>query len=197
MKIKPIYIYLTALVLIVVTILIFDSQDTTSKNDSTQMQQSQMPNDDIHQNLGGAPGSGNVSGEFREKMNRLKKDYESNPADTANAKEYARLLAAAHKPYEAIPIYEQILKSYPQRNDIRLELATVYYNKKDFLKAKQEMEIVYENQPNSPDIQYNLGAAEAALGNNEKAKSMWQDVVEKYPGTEAAQIASNSLQSLR
>lgn len=198
MKIKPLFLYLGSILIIVLVILIVDSgNSSTSSNKLETDQQSQMPNDDIHQNLGNAPGSGNVSKEFKEKMSKLKTEYESNPSDTINSKEYARLLAAAHEPEKSVDVYNSILTIDPERNDIRLELATVYYNLQQYNNAKSEILKVYEEEPNSPGVQYNLGAIEAALGNIDKAKSIWQDVINKYPDSEAAEIASTSLKSLQ
>lgn len=197
MKIKPLYIYLGAFVIIIIALIFMTSGGQTTESMPNTSNESSMPDDDIHKNLGNGPGSGNVSSEFRQKMERLKSNYEANPGDTSNAKEYARLLAAAHEPEEAVKVYKSILDDYAKRNDIRLELATVYYNLKQFENAKREIETVFKNDPDSPDVQYNLGAVEAALGNNERAKTIWRQVINDYPGSEAARIASTSLQSLQ
>ncbi len=197
MKVKPVYIYLGAFIIIVVALVIMTSGgNPTTSSIPNISNQSEMPNDDIHQNLGNAPGSGNVSTEFKEKMARLKTGYESNPADTVIALEYARLLAAAHKPNEALEIYNNILQKDSERTDIRIELATVYYNLQNFTEAKKQIEAALAKKPNSPDIQYNLGAIEASLGNFERAREIWEKVLAEYPNSEAAKIASSSLQNL-
>lgn len=197
MKVKPVYIYLGAFIIVVIALVIITSGGNHSTSSSPNLpNQSEMPNDDIHQNLGKAPGSGNVSTEFKEKMARLKTGYESNPADTANALEYARLLAAAHKPNEALEIYNNILRRDSERTDIRIELATVYYNMQNFTEAKKQIEAVLAKKPNSPDVQYNLGAIEASLGNLGRAKEIWEKVIVEHPNSEAAKIASTSLQNL-
>lgn len=197
MKVKPVYIYLGAFIIVVIALVIMTSGGNPSTPSSPNISnQSEMPNDDIHKNLGNAPGSGNVSPEFKEKMARLKTGYESNPADTANALEYARLLAAAHKPDEALEIYNNILQRDPERTDIRIELATVYYNLQNYTEAKKQIESVLAKKPNSPDVQYNLGAIEASLGNSERAKEIWEKVITEHPNSEAAKIARTSLQNL-
>lgn len=196
MKIRPIHIYLGAFIIIVISLVLMTSEDTTSSQTPGISNQSQIPQDDIHQNLGNAPGSGNVSSEFKENMARLKAGYENNPSDTINALEYARLLAAAHKPNDALEVYNKILEFDLGRTDIRLEVATVYYNMQNFTEAKKQMEAVLAKEPNSPDVQYNLGAIEAALGNPARAKEIWEKVVAEYPSSEAAKIASSSLQNL-
>lgn len=197
MKIKPIYIYLGTFVIVIIALVVMTSGGNPSTSSMGTPQEQTMPKDDIHQNLGNAPGSGNVSSEFKQKMANLKSGYENNPADTVNAKEYARLLAAAHKPQEALDVYNGILEINPERVDIRLELATVYYNLKRFSEAKRETEIVLKKNPDSPGVEYNLGAIEAALGNPDKAKEIWEKVISEYPNSEAARIANTSLQNLK
>lgn len=195
MKIKPVFIYLGAFIIVIILLVITSSGGKTSTPEPQVSEESTMPQDDIHQNLGKAPGTGNVSSEFKQKMEKLKSEYESNPKDTVNSKEYARLLAAAHKPAEALDVYKSILAVNSNRNDIRIELATVYYNLGQFNDAKNEIESVLKQQPDSPDILYNLGAVEAAMGNMQRAKEIWEKVKTDYPGTEAARIAETSLQN--
>lgn len=197
MKIKPLFIYLGAFVLVVIAIIIFSTNKKTNFRSTQFENEKQIPDDDIHNSLGTAPGGGNVSSEFRERMNKLKAKYEEDPGDTANTLEYGRLLAAAHKPEEALKIFNYILVIDKNRDDVRFDVATVYYNLQRFSDAKRELEMIYRNGSNSPDILYNLGAVEATLGNNQKAKELWQKVIENHPESEAAEIAGNSLKSLK
>ncbi|MDZ7763596.1 MAG: tetratricopeptide repeat protein [Melioribacteraceae bacterium] len=194
MKLKPVYIYLSVFVLVIVAIVIFSTNDEQNNPQPNVTQQQTMPQDEIHKNLGSSPG--NVSAEFRQKMERLKDNYESNPDDTVNAIEYARLLAAAHKPNDALNIYQEILKKDNSRDDLRIELATVYYNMQQYLEAKSELEYVLERNPNADDVIYNLGAVEASLGNTEKAKEIWKRLVNDFPNSDAAEFAKQSLENL-
>jgi len=198
MKVKPIYIYLGAFIIVVIALVIMTSGGNPSTSSSPDISnQSEMPQDDIHKNLGNSPGSGNVSSEFKQKMANMKSEYESNPADTVNAKEYARLLAAAHNPEEAVIVYNSILNKDSKRLDIRNELATVYYNLQNFEEAKKQIEAVIKADPEEPGAHYNLGAIEAAQGNIDKANDIWQKVIEQFPNTEAAQLATTSLQKIK
>lgn len=192
MKIKPLYIYLSLFVVVIIILVIVSSGGKTEHSLHNQA----MPQDEIHQNLGGAPGGGNVSSEFKQRMEYLKSTYENNPGDTVNSKEYARLLAAAHKPQEAVEIFLSILNQDKSRDDIRVELATVYYNLNQFENAKNQLEKVLSNNPTSTEVIYNLGAIEATMGNNDRAKEIWEKLVADYPESEAAQFASSALQSL-
>lgn len=194
MKLKPVYIYLLVFVLVIVAIVIFSTNDSQRVSEPNITQQQSLPEDEIHQNLGNS--TGNVSAEFRQKMERLKSRYETNPSDTLNAKEYARLLAAAHKPNEALEVYKDILSKDNSRDDLRIELATVYFNMQKFAEAKSELEFVLEQNPNAADVIYNLGAVEATIGNTEKAKELWGKIIVEYPNTDAAEYAEESMKNL-
>lgn len=192
MKIKPLYIYLSLFVVVIIILVIISSGGKTERS----VQNQTMPQDEIHQNLGSAPGGGNVSSEFKQRMEKLKSNYETNPKDTVNSKEYARLLAAAHKPEESVEIFQSILNLDNSRDDIRVELATVYYNLNQYEDAKKQLETVLNNNPSSTEVIYNLGAIEASIGNSEKAREIWEKLVADFPESEAAQFASSALQSL-
>lgn len=192
MKIKPLYIYLSLFVVVIIILVIISSGGKTERS----VQNQTMPQDEIHQNLGSAPGGGNVSSEFKQRMEKLKSNYETNPKDTVNSKEYARLLAAAHKPEESVEIFQSILNLDNARDDIRVELATVYYNLNQYEDAKKQLETVLNNNPSSTEVIYNLGAIEASMGNSEKAREIWEKLVADFPESEAAQFASSALQSL-
>ena len=197
MKIKPVYIYLISFVIIIGIIVIFS---TTSNDEGLPTEQvnphSEMPNDEVHKNLEDAPGSGNVKSSAREKLELLEDKYNENPSDTANAQEYARMLAAAHQPEKAVEIYEGILSSDENRMDVRFELATVYYNLQKYDEAKEQLQIALNYDPNNLEAKYNLGAIEASQGNKEKAKEYWTDIVENHPESDVANIAKSSLQRL-
>ena len=197
MKIKPIYLYLVSFVIIIAIIVLFTSEkENPDLPTEDVIPHSEMPLDDTHKNFQGAPGSGNVTPEFREKMKNLKKSYEQNPGDSAIAVEYARLLAAAHRSDEALDVYQKLINYYPNNSDFRLELATVYYSLQQFDKAKEEILLVIEKEPDAPDVKYNLGAIEFALGNEEKAKEIWNKIIDESPGSEAAEYARRSLENI-
>ncbi len=198
MKLKPIYIYILSFIALVALLVLFTKESNDQGLPTRDVNpNSEMPDDEIHKGMGqGTADGSNVSPEFRQRMANLKSTYEANPSDTASAHEYAMLLAAAHKPNESLEVYRSILEIDPNRVDIRLELATVYYNLQQFENAKMEIVKVIEAEPDAADAKYNLGAVEAALGNNEKAKEIWNDIITTMPNSEAANYAKRSLESL-
>lgn len=196
MKVKPFYLYIGLFIAALVLLILFYQQDDPNQiaevNPNTQ-----MPNDEIHKGIEGkTPSAGNVSEGFKKKMNYLKEQVESNPNDTAKVKEYADLLSASHKPDEAIEQFESILAKDGKRIDILLPLVYLYFTKQNIPKAEEYTRRVLAINPDHAQAHYNLGALEATKGNSDKAKEIWEMIVKKYPNTEAAHIAEQSLKQL-
>ena len=126
----------------------------------------------------------------------LKKKADEDPKDTLAIREYADMLAAAHKPEEAITYYNRILDLNPARKDILFSLAFLYYNKKDYLNAEKVTNRVFLYDKDNLQARYNLGAIAAANGDNEKAKLIWNKLIKEHPNTDEAKLAQSSLSKL-
>lgn len=197
MKGKSLYIYLGAVIIIVAAIFIYDSLSGGNPVTVADTQSSGMPNDDIHKGLGGdAPSAGNVKSEFMQRYNNLKEKYNSNPKDTAVAKEYAMILSQAHRKPKAIEIFNDIIKIDPSRTDILLMLGFEYYGMQDYEKAEKVTAQLLKYDKDNAQAKYNLGAINLAMGKTETARKYWKEVVEKHPGSEAARYAEDSLGEL-
>lgn len=197
MRFKPLYAYLSLVVILVASLIIF-----TQKNNEkplTDITNKEIPNDEIHKGLKNeeAPNKNNVSADVLRKMEELKKAAEDNPNDTLKLKEYADFLTEAHKPDEAIDYYEKILKVDSKRTDILFSLAFIFYNKKDYNKSEELTNRILSYDKDNTLALYNLGAISATKGDNEKAKNIWNEIIRKYPGTEAAKAAEQSVSNLK
>lgn len=195
MKIKPVYLYLSIFVLVIL-IIVMTSQN--ANNVGEQITSEQMPDDEIHKGLqnGETPGKGNVSSNIKHQMEMLEKAVEENPDDTVQVKKYAELLASAHNPQKAVELYKSILNKDPNRIDILLGITFAYYNMKDLDNAELYTRKVLDIDKNNHEANYNLGAIAAGRGNTAKAKEIWESVIKKFPNTTVAQIAENSIKSL-
>lgn len=203
MKIKPIYLYISLFIVAVLIIIIVDptSNQNSKSVTNTNPNSGQMPNDEIHKGMNGMgsgdqPSAGNVSESFKQKMAELENYVTENPEDTAKVKEYAELLSAAHKPDESIKFYESILDKDQSRVDVLMPLIYLEYTKRNLDKAENYTNQVLKLDPNNAQAHYNLGAIEATRGNTNRAKEIWEMVKTKYPNTEAAHIAEQSLKQL-
>jgi tetratricopeptide (TPR) repeat protein len=198
MKVKPQYLYGAVALLVIIFLIFFTAND--ENNTSKNITENEMPDDDVHKGLKNPmeapPGKENVSGEIRHHMEVLKKEIEENPNDTLKMKEYADLLAAAHRQEEAVIYYYNILNINPRRSDILSSLAFIYYNQKDYSKASDLISKILLYEPDNTEAMYNLGAIAATMGNKPEARKKWEDLIENYPDSKEAKLAENSLKKL-
>jgi tetratricopeptide (TPR) repeat protein len=194
MKIKTLYLYGGIAVLAVAFLIYFTAQNNEGNPENLSIKE--MPDDDLHKGLNDPPGKENVSGEIRHHMEVLKKEVDENPDDTLKMREYADLLASAHKQEEAVIYYYNILNINPRRTDILSSLAFIYFNKNDFTKAKDVVEKILLYEPGNTEAIYNLGAIAASAGKKEEARKIWEELLNKYPDSNEAKLAENSLKKL-
>ena len=67
----------------------------------------------------------------------------------------------------------------------------------EFDKALATTNKILELDKDRTEAVYNLGAIAAAKGDLDKAKEIWSGLVQKYPGTRAAEIAKSALDKLK
>lgn len=201
MKFKPVYIYGLLLIAVIAVIIIATNQRDNKIAAMEDIANKEMPQDDVHKNIGKdnpmMHGKVKVNEEVKKQMEEMKAAVDSNPNDTTKVREYADFLLAAHKPDEAIPYYEMILKKDPQRSDIRFSLTFIYYNKGELDKAEEQTNKILSYDKNNSMAKYNLGAIEATRGNNEKARQIWNQVIQDNPKSETAELARNALTMLK
>jgi tetratricopeptide (TPR) repeat protein len=199
MKFKPLYFYGAFAVVIIVTLIIVSQSsntDNTKPIDITSEQK--LPDDEIHNplNSGESPNKDNVSEGFKHKLEVLEKSIEENPKDTLKIREYADLLAAAHKKDKAIEYYQKLLDINPRRTDILFSLSFIYYSSGELDKAEAETKKILAFEPDNANAQYNLGAITAGKGDKEGAREIWTKLVELYADDEIGTRAKNSIEKL-
>ena len=199
MKFKPLYFYGAIAVIVIITLIVVSQSGETENTNPTDITSEQkLPDDEIHNPLksGESPNKDNVSEGFRHKLEMLEKSIEENPKDTLKIREYADLLAAAHKTDKAIEYYQKLLDINPRRTDILFSLSFIYYSSGDLDRAEAETKKILSFDPDNTNAQYNLGAIAAGKGDKEKAKEIWTKLVEKYADDEIGIRAKNSLEKL-
>ena len=50
--------------------------------------------------------------------------------------------------------------------------------------------------PDDVMVQYNLGAIEATKGNKDKAREIWEKLINSHPNDKTTELAKNSLKKL-
>ncbi len=204
MKIRPFIIYIVLFVIVIVVIVMIDSNDTNTNNpkitEDINRNGTVMPQDSIHKGLtapgSAAPSESNVKKSVFEKMKKMEEAVKNNPNDTLKIKEYAEFMAAAHQPEKAIIYYNKILQKDPKRIDILLDLTSIYFGLKKFSEAEKVTNNILKINPKNSAANYNLGVLKAVEGKKEEARKIWQSVISKYPNTNAARMAKNSLEKL-
>ena len=200
MKVKSIYIYLGVIIVFIAAVVFFSKTTKESNRETAVNSQAQMPDDDIHSKMrsqgnGDSPSKSNVMQDAVAKINNLKADYEKNPSDTTKARLYADVLIA-HKPDEAIKIYESILKRGSRRTDILLQLTFMYFNQGDVNKAEEYNARVLNIDNSNLIAKFNTAGLAQAKGDEKRAKSIWQDLANKYPDSEVGKLAANLVKQL-
>ena len=196
MKIKPLYIYLILFASFVIGVIVFTNISSSSSN---EISNNKIPDDEIHKGMGNdgeMPSGTNVMEDARKKLEELKLSYEKNPDDTLKIKQYAEMLKVAHQTEKSIELYEKIFKKGPGRIDVLLELTFLYFNNGNLDKAEEYTNDILKINKDHQIGTYNLGAIAASRGDNAKAKSIWQGLAKKYPNTDIASIAQQSIMEL-
>jgi tetratricopeptide (TPR) repeat protein len=194
MKLKPFYIYALLITAALIFLFIFTMD---SGKDVNTVSDKEMPDDEIHKSFRDSaaqnPGRGNVSSVVKDHIEMLRKKVEANPQDTLLLKQYADMLAQAHRPKEAIVHYFTILNVNPGRTDVLFALAYVYYNMKDYDNTEKMTNRILLYDEDNVQAKFNLGVIAAARGEKEKAKLIWEKLVKENPGSDIARKAKESI----
>jgi tol-pal system protein YbgF len=103
---------------------------------------------------------------------------------------------------KAIAGFKSFVASYPQgplASNAQYWLGEAYYVTRDYPNAITAFQAVTAQWPDSrkaPDALVKIGFTQSALGRNGDAKVTLESVLQRYPGTEAAQLAAERLKRL-
>ena len=200
MKIKSLYVYGMAILLVIAVIVITNTENAEEKNEIVNDPQAAMPQDDIHKGLsnkqGAGPSKSDVKPEFWENLDKMGDEVEANPKDTLQIRKYAELLSMAHQTDKALEQYEKILKVNPNRIDILLSEGLLYFNEGKYSEAEKVTSRVLEIDKNHLEAKFNMGVIAVSQGDEEKARKIWTELEENNPGSEAAEYAKEALKKL-
>jgi len=103
---------------------------------------------------------------------------------------------------KAIATFREVVTNYPTgdlASNAQFWIGESYYTKGDLENAVAAYRKVLSDWPQSrkvPDALVKLGFSLSDLKRNGEARNMLEDVVRKYPGTTAAQLAADRLKRL-
>ncbi|PKV51672.1 tetratricopeptide repeat protein [Aquimarina sp. MAR_2010_214] len=104
------------------------------------------------------------------------------------AKNIALIYMSQGKDEEAIAAIEDAKKENPGDSALMQAEADVYYKLGNIAKYKEIMEQIVSNDPENPDLLYNLGVSASRLGDNDQAMGYYKKALELKPDYTAAQI---------
>jgi tetratricopeptide (TPR) repeat protein len=79
---------------------------------------------------------------------------------------------------EAQPYFEKLLKLYPHRFELKVDLAKCLSGRKKLEEARELLEEVLETNPNHIEANFDLGRIEAMMGDRTKAVERFESLVE-------------------
>lgn len=133
----------------------------------------------------------------------LRVDHDAVPADDLAGADYRKAvdLVKAGKHDEAVSALRAFLKSYPRHDyadNAQYWLGETFYARKDYQQALGEFRATIETYPRGnkvPDALLKVGYCYQALGQADKARAVLEQVVNLYPKTEPAALASKRLET--
>ncbi|MFD2561121.1 tetratricopeptide repeat protein [Aquimarina rubra] len=103
-------------------------------------------------------------------------------------KNIALIYITQGKDEEAIKAMEAAKKQNPNDPALMQEEANMFYKLGNLAKYQELMEKIVANDPENPNLLYNLGVSASRLGDNEKAKEYYKKALEIKPDYSSAQI---------
>jgi tol-pal system protein YbgF len=103
---------------------------------------------------------------------------------------------------KAISGFRSFVATYPEStlaSNAQYWLGEAYYVTREYQNAIAAFQKVTSDWPDSrkaPDALVKVGFTQSAMGRNGDARATLEDVVRRYPGTEAAQLATERLKKL-
>jgi len=133
----------------------------------------------------------------------LRVDHDAVPADDLAGADYraAVELVKAGKHDAAVTALRAFLKAYPRHDyadNAQYWLGETFYARKDYQQALGEFRATIETYPRGnkvPDALLKVGYCYQALGQSDKARAVLEQVVNLYPKTEPAALASKRLET--
>jgi tetratricopeptide (TPR) repeat protein len=110
-------------------------------------------------------------------------------APPSEAMRRARDLVIAGKPEQAVPIYQELVKTFPNNPDFRVDLCVAQYKARHYKESAEEAKAALKLRPELPSANLFLGASYLQLGEFAAAIPPLQKVLEKQPTERNALLA--------
>lgn len=119
----------------------------------------------------------------------LKPEIKKTPSKKAEiAKNIALIYISQGKDEEAMKAMEDAKRENPGDTALMQAEANMFYKLGNVAKYKELMEQIVANDPENPDLLYNLGVSASKLGDDEQALGYYKKAIELKPDYTSAQI---------
>jgi len=153
--------------------------------------------DDSPTSAGGlAPSSENVADTYYHEIFVLEETLARTPSDTLAMLKLGRLFQDGHKLPEADKQYSDYLALNPNARQVWLDLAATRALDKRYPDAEAAIHSMLELYPGDASALYNLGAIAANSGDLERARTIWQELVDQSDDATITGMATRSLARL-
>lgn len=183
MNFKPIYVYPAIVLVAISAIIVFLILDKEKASQSLTENKSHSQK--------------NVSPEAIKMLAELKAKFEANQGDTLVVREYADFLAKGHDQDQAIELYKRILNEDPKRLDILFSIATLYFHTQKLDEAEIYVNKILTFDQNNTLALFNKGVLEYNFNRVDAAKTIWEDIVKRFPTSPEAELAKKELEFLK
>ncbi len=103
-------------------------------------------------------------------------------------KNIALIYMSQGKDEEAMKAIEEARQENPEDTALMQAQADMFYKQGNIAKYKEIMEQIVANDPENPDLLYNLGVSASRLGDNDQAMEYYKKALELKPDYTSAQI---------
>jgi tetratricopeptide (TPR) repeat protein len=110
-------------------------------------------------------------------------------APPSEALRRSRDLVIAGKPEQAVPIYQELVRTFPNNPDLRVDLCVAQYKARHYRDSAEQAKAALKLQPESPTANLFLGASYLQLGEFSAAILPLQKVLEQQPTERNALLA--------
>ncbi len=195
------------LVVLVIIFLLMDDSSVKKENADAQLPPGHPPLSEMQQSEGdmkngrtpvdlNSPSKTNVRQDFVHMVEKLREKVNKNPNDTSGVLELAHLLSDSHQFKEAAVLFERFLKTNKKNTTVMLDLSVCYFNLGQMEDAATITSTILKLEPSNSIALYNLGAIHATKGDKPKAKEVWENLIKKFPGSDDATRAKESIGKL-
>ncbi len=137
-----------------------------------------------------------MMGDIHDTLQRLKDNVNDDPKDLVSIDSLAVMYAIAGNYQTSKEYYGMHLEVEPDNKDILIAMALTEHNLKNDAKAMELLQQVLDKEPTYAFALHYMAELQDTMHKHDEAKENWQKIIDIYPGTEFAKMASKRMQEI-